>query len=244
MMTLLHRLFELPVWPTLVSFATLVALAFGRARASRLLARGATWSAPQGLDGESAARELARSAGLDDLHVARVTRSPRDWYDPAPRTLRLQNRTASDASLAAWARVAHELGHALQQQERAHPLALALRDRLAVVARLAAPTALLLFAVGFALDMPHLGVAGLLTPPAAALALASGLPLERDASRRGRRLIAAAALTRSTQDLALARLVDAAAWNELLAVLPWPRTPPAHPQNTRGIPLFRAPDAS
>jgi Zn-dependent membrane protease YugP len=227
-MILLYRLFELPVLPLVLWLVAVVWLVWLRRRNGRVWDEAARVAAVRHLTGGEAAAEMLHAAELDEVKVVASACAPTDYHDPVAKELRLSLRTYEESSLAALVRVAHEVGHAVQAGHRTAPLRLRLRDRLAVVARLAPGTGLLCFAVGLALDLPDLQGVGLLAVPLALALVALGLPLERDASRRGRRLLAMCALVMTPQATLAERALEAASWSEVEGLLPWPAGRPGN----------------
>src|SRR3990170_2017430 len=69
------------------------------------------------MSGAEAAQRLMRTAGLYDVHVEGVSGRLTDHYDPRKKVLRLSQGVYQGNSVAALAIAAHELGHAVQDQE-------------------------------------------------------------------------------------------------------------------------------
>ncbi len=69
------------------------------------------------LSGAEAAERLIRYAGLMGVRVEAVGGTLSDHYDPRTKVLRLSRPVYQGRSVAAVAVAAHELGHALQDQE-------------------------------------------------------------------------------------------------------------------------------
>jgi len=76
------------------------------------------------LTGAQVARILLRDRGLDAVGVEMVDGDLTDHYDPASKTLRLSPGVYSTPSVAAMGIVAHEVGHAVQDQVGYAPLKL------------------------------------------------------------------------------------------------------------------------
>ena len=74
------------------------------------------------LTGLEAARRLISSGGLYGVNIEGVGGQLSDHYDPRTKTLRLSQGVANNASVAAVAIAAHELGHAMQDAEDYLPL--------------------------------------------------------------------------------------------------------------------------
>lgn len=76
----------------------------------------------QNITGAEAVQKLVRTAGLYELQVERVGGNLTDHYDPRRKVLRLSSGVADSPSVASLAIAAHELGHAMQDQEGYVPL--------------------------------------------------------------------------------------------------------------------------
>ncbi len=74
------------------------------------------------LTGYEAAQRLISSGGLFGVRVEGVPGNLSDHYDPRGKVLRLSPAVANNASVAALAVAAHELGHAVQDAEEYFPL--------------------------------------------------------------------------------------------------------------------------
>jgi len=69
------------------------------------------------ISGARAAEMLLRSSGLDDVGVERIERHLGDHYDPRHKVLRLSPEVYAAPSVAALGIVAHEIGHAVQDEK-------------------------------------------------------------------------------------------------------------------------------
>ena len=74
------------------------------------------------LTGGEAAQRLIRAGNLHDVRVESVSGKLSDHYDPRHKVLRLSQGVYQTRSVAAVAIAAHELGHAMQDQEGYLPL--------------------------------------------------------------------------------------------------------------------------
>jgi Zn-dependent membrane protease YugP len=70
----------------------------------------------QRITGSEAAEKLLRSNGLGNVKVEEVKSRLGDHYDPSKKVLRLSPAVANTPSVAALGIVAHEVGHAVQDQ--------------------------------------------------------------------------------------------------------------------------------
>jgi Predicted Zn-dependent protease len=69
------------------------------------------------LTGLDVARVLMRNEGIDHVRIEQIGGELTDHYDPRAKVMRLSAGSIAHPSVAAMAVVAHELGHALQDQQ-------------------------------------------------------------------------------------------------------------------------------
>lgn len=145
-----------------------------------------------GLSGLDAARNLLGAAGLSHVTIEGVPGKLTDNYDPQSKTLRLSEGVARSASVASMAIVAHEVGHAVQDDRGYAPL----RFRGFIVPAVKVGSALgpILFFVGFFLQMPPLAWLGLILFSSMALFALATLPTELNASSRAMALLTSSGL--------------------------------------------------
>ncbi len=178
----------------------------------------------EGVTGAQAARQLAYRAGLN-IDVTMIGGELTDKYDPRSNTLMLSHGVANSPSVGALAIVAHELGHALQDDEDYAPL----RIRSALVAPVNFGTQLgsILFMIGFFLSYLANSLAaigrviswvGILGFCLAALFALITLPVEFNASRRGLRLLAGSGMVAEGQMRYARNVLTAAALTYIAAL--------------------------
>ena len=144
-----------------------------------------------GITGWEAAQRLLRSGRLYHVQLDRTPGHLTDHYDPRSKTLRLSDGVARVPSVASLAIVAHEVGHALQDEE-GYAL-LRLRGGLVPVVNLGSWLGPILFVIGFFfLGNYTLAWLGVIFFSGAFLFALVTLPVELNASSR------AIALLRST----------------------------------------------
>jgi Zn-dependent membrane protease YugP len=166
--------------------------------------KGLSVASQRRVTGMQGADWLLRQAGLG-LRIEVIGGNLSDHYDPRGKTLRLSQGVAQSASVGALAIAAHEIGHAMQDDEDYAPL----RVRTALVAPVNIGTQLgtVLFGVGFLLSyfaslnsigrlVSWIGVLGFCLAVLFALVT---LPVEFNASRRGLRLLADSGLVAEAQ---------------------------------------------
>ncbi len=148
-----------------------------------------------GVSGMQGADTLMRRAGLS-LPLETIAGELTDHYDPRSKTLRLSEGVARSPSVGSLAIVAHEIGHAAQDDEDYGPM----RVRTALVTPVNIGTQLgsILFLIGFFMSYLATGLGqigrliswiGILGFCMAALFALITLPVELNASQRGLRLL-------------------------------------------------------
>jgi len=138
------------------------------------------------LSGAQAAERLIYSGGLN-VRVEGIKGNLTDHYDPRDKVLRLSSGVYQGQSVAALAIAAHELGHAMQDQDGYVPL----RARAALVPAVNVGSYLgwILLMIGLLLQSPQLAWVGVLVFSAGAIFALLTLPVELNASARARRLL-------------------------------------------------------
>jgi uncharacterized protein len=174
-----------------------------------------------GYSGVEAAEQILQAAGVYDVQVVEHDALLGDHYDPLSKRLVLSRDTFYGRSAAALGIAAHECGHAIQ-----HKLAYApLQWRMAAVG-------LTNFASQLVMWLPLVGmITGLLSTHTGLAILAAGwgiimafnlitLPVEFDASRRAKQLLASMGFIQPGKEArAVAKVLDAAAWTYVAAFL-------------------------
>jgi Zn-dependent membrane protease YugP len=154
-----------------------------------------------GLEG---AKHMARQAGLG-LRIDVIGGELTDSYDPRDDTLRLSREVAQSASVGALAIVAHELGHAVQDNEEYAPMQV--RSSLVGPANIGTQLGTILFIAGLFMSafvglsgigriLSWVGILGFCLSVLFALIT---LPIEFNASRRGLALLASSGLVMESQ---------------------------------------------
>jgi len=145
-----------------------------------------TWSRrpnTAGLNGQQVAQAILRANGLaGEVRVVATDGELTDHYDPAKKVVALSRHNFSQASVAAVAVAAHEVGHALQHAQGYAPL----RWRSAVLpaAQIGSQWGPILAIFGIMLGAGGLLDIGIVLFGAAVVFQLITLPVEFDASRR------------------------------------------------------------
>ncbi|HEY5981859.1 MAG TPA: zinc metallopeptidase [Anaerolineales bacterium] len=141
-----------------------------------------------GLTGTQAAERLISNGGLAGVRVERIAGKLTDHYDPRDKVLRLSQGIADTPSVAAVAVAAHELGHAMQDQQNYAPLRF--RAALVPVVSIGSWLGPIMVIAGIILGFTNLAWLGVLVFAGGAVFALATLPVELNASSRAKRLLA------------------------------------------------------
>jgi uncharacterized protein len=145
-----------------------------------------TWSRrpnTAGLTGQQVAQAILRANGLaGDVRVVATPGELTDHYDPSKKVVALSKHNFSQASVAAVAVAAHEVGHALQHAKGYAPLRW--RNAVLPVAMIGSQWGPILAIVGIMVGASGLLDLGIVLFGAAVVFQLVTLPVEFDASRR------------------------------------------------------------
>jgi uncharacterized protein len=150
------------------------------------------------LTGAQAAQRLVSSGALYGVKIEGVGGNLSDHYDPRTKTLRLSQGVANNASVAAVAIAAHELGHAMQDAEDYFPLRL--RAALVPMVNIGSWLGWILIMIGLVLNMLNLAWIGVIVFSGGALFALATLPVELNASARARQLLSETGIIQSEQE--------------------------------------------
>jgi Zn-dependent membrane protease YugP len=175
-----------------------------------------------GMTGAQAAAAVCASIGATDVRIERHQGFLSDHYDPRSRTLRLSPAVHDGRSVAAIAVGAHEAGHSIQHAQ-GYAL-LGFRSGIVPLANIGSRLWMIPFFIGglLAASSQALGL-GLMYAGAGLFGLVLlfqlvTLPVEFDASRRAKLVLAEAGITRTSEETAgVAKVLDAAAMTYLAA---------------------------
>lgn len=137
--------------------------------------------------GAQAAQRLMQRAGLYGVQIEAVQGRLSDHYDPRTKVLRLSPSVYQGKSVASLAIAAHELGHALQDQEGYLPLRF--RSAIVPVVNIGSYLGWILIFIGLILGFTQLAWLGLIIFAGGALFALATLPVELNASARAKRML-------------------------------------------------------
>ena len=155
------------------------------------------------------------SVNTSEIEFQRVSGNLTDHYDPRTQTVRLSDGVAKRHSVAAMAIVAHELGHAQQHEENS--ALISMRNFLVPAVSVSPQIAYLLIIIGLIFNLAGAFWLGVIFYGLMVLFSIVTLPVEFDASRRGRNLLREAGLMQTDQDKAGSQRVLMAAASTYIA---------------------------
>lgn len=205
-----------PMYLVFVAPAMLLAL-WAQMRVKSAYAEASEIGSRSRLTGAAAAEELLHAAGIHNVRVEPVEGFMSDHYSPTEKVLRLSPEVYNGQSLAALGIAAHEAGHALQDAER-YPLLVA-RNALVPLASVGGNLSWIILMVGFVLASTQLVMAGIVAFSATVLFQLVNLPVEFDASRRARIVLADAGMITREEDVYVKKVLDAAAMTYVAATI-------------------------
>ncbi len=205
-----------PMW-FVFALPALVVMLYAQFKVSNAYNKYSKVANTQGMTGAQAALMLLRAAGLAHVGVERTRGRLSDHYDPGKKVLRLSEGVHSSPSVAALGIVAHEVGHAVQDQVGYIPMRI--RGGLVPLANVGSYLGYILFILGIitqAMGLVWLGI--LLFSGAVAFTLVT-LPVEWDASNRARAMLQNTGLVTLEETRAVSAVLSAAALTYVAALL-------------------------
>lgn len=170
------------------------------------------------MTGFEVAEALIRYSGLDHIRIETVSGRLSDHYDPRSNTLRLSSGVANTPSIAAAAIAAHELGHAMQDQENYLPLRF--RSALVPMVNIGSYLGWIMLFGGLLLGLTELAWLGLAVFSGGAVFALATLPVELNASSRAKRLLEQSGIIQRSEERAgVNRVLNAAALTYVAALI-------------------------
>jgi Zn-dependent membrane protease YugP len=171
----------------------------------------------RGLSGAEAADAVLRSAGVTGVRIEPTQGFLSDHYDPSEKVLRLSADVYSGRSVSAAGVAAHEAGHAIQHARRYGLMSV--RQALVMPARIGSQLSYIAIIAGLLLHVIGIAWLGVFLFSAIFLFELVTLPVELDASRRAKERLAATGLTTTADAEGVARVLRAAAFTYVAALV-------------------------
>jgi len=161
------------------------------------------------MTGREVARRILDSNGLYDVSVEETRGMLSDHYDPRTKVVRLSTNNYHGHSVAAAAIAAHEVGHAIQDQQ-AYAF-LRFRHALVPVANIGSNFSWILILIGFLLGASNFVLLGIIFMAAAVLFQFVTLPVEFNASSRAMDEVVGLGIIRNDEERETKKVLNAAA---------------------------------
>ncbi len=162
------------------------------------------------ITGQEVARMILDSNGMNNIHVVETQGELTDHYDPRRKVVRLSKQIFHDNAIASVAVAAHEVGHAIQDKE--NYIFMKIRSILV-------PIVNFITYIGYIVAFISLlaGITGYLKVSiiiilAALLFQLVTLPVEFDASKRGREQLVKLGIIDGSEEKGVKKMLDAAAF--------------------------------
>ncbi|MEH7388396.1 zinc metallopeptidase [Bacillus sp. JJ1521] len=162
-----------------------------------------------GMTGAEVARKILDQNGLYDVRIEETPGVLSDHYDPRSKVVRLSTNNYYGNSVAGAAVAAHEVGHAIQDQQSY--AFLRIRHALVPVANIGSNFSWILIIAGMIFTLPSLMLYGIIFMAAAVLFQLVTLPVEFNASSRAMNEIISVGVIRNDEERETKKVLNAAA---------------------------------
>lgn len=170
------------------------------------------------MSGAQAAQRLIQRGGLYGVRIEGIQGNLTDHYDPRDKVLRLSAGVYQGSSVASLAIAAHELGHALQDQEGYMPLRL--RSALVPAVNIGSYLGWILIVLGMVLNFVNLAWLGVFVFSGGALFALATLPVEFNASARAKLLLSDTGIIMGEEEMkGVNKVLNAAALTYVAALV-------------------------
>lgn len=170
-----------------------------------------------GITGAEAAEKALQDNGVYNVNVEPVKGKLTDHYDPRSKTVRLSEGNYYGNSIAAISVATHEVGHAVQDAEEYSFLKF--RTAFAPVASFGSSFSFLFILGGMLLQMGGLLGVGIAFFALAVLFQLITLPVEFNASSRGREMMVSSGMIRNDEEGGAKKVLNAAALTYVAATV-------------------------
>ncbi|MEK3797543.1 zinc metallopeptidase [Peribacillus sp. FSL H8-0477] len=202
----------------IIYFAIIILIPlFAQGKVKRTFNKYSKVASSTGMSGAQAARRILDDNGLYNVSVEEVRGHLSDHYDPRTKTVRLSTSNYHGHSLAGVAVAAHEVGHAIQDQQNYSFLRV--RHALVPVANLGSNASWILIMIGIIASIPNLLLLGIVFMAAAVVFQLVTLPVEFNASSRAMNQVVSLGIIRNDEERDAKKVLNAAALTYVAAAL-------------------------
>ena len=212
-----------PLWFMLM-VPPLIFMIYAQGRVSSTYKKYSRVANGQRMTGAQVAQTLLSSAGLRHVRIERTKGRLTDHYDPRHKVLRFSQDIYTNPSVAAMGIVAHEVGHAVQDQVGYGPMRV--RSALVPAASVGSQLGWIFVLLGFVIYLfsrsqfgSMVVLVGIILFAMAVLFSLVTLPVEYDASSRARQMLRSSGLVSAKEYSAASAVLSAAALTYVAATL-------------------------
>ena len=163
------------------------------------------------------ARQILDKHGLKNVKVEEVEGNLTDHYDPKTKVVRLSTDIYGESSIAAVSVAAHECGHAIQDKESYKPMRI--RSLLVPIVNFSTKIGYLVITIGLVSGILKLAGIGLILLLSMLAFQLVTLPVEFDASRRGKIELDSLHILDKSEQKGSKKMLGAAAFTYVASVL-------------------------
>jgi len=169
------------------------------------------------ITGFEVARKILDANGLEDIYVVETQGNLTDHYDPTRKVVRLSSDIFKGTSIAAASVAAHECGHAIQDKVGYTPMRI--RSLLVPLVNLSSKLSWIVILIGLFTEYFQLFAFGIGLISIGLLFQLVTLPVEFDASSRGKKELKKLILVTDSESSGVASMLYAAAMTYVASVL-------------------------
>ena len=167
--------------------------------------------------GKEVARTILDKHKLKNINVEEVSGDLTDHYDPTKKVVRLSSDIYAGTSIASVSVAAHECGHAIQDKIGYTPMRI--RSKLVPIVNFSTKIGYVVIAIGIAAGLLKVATLGLILLLSMLLFQLVTLPVEFDASRRGKIELDELHILDYSEQKGSAKMLRAAAFTYVASVL-------------------------
>lgn len=167
--------------------------------------------------GCNVARKILDKHGLNNISIEEVSGNLTDHYDPTKKVVRLSSDIYNGTSIASVSVAAHECGHAIQ--DKVGYTQMRIRSKLVPIVNFSTKIGYLVIVIGLAAGALKIATIGIILLSTMLLFQLVTLPVEFDASRRGKKELADLNILESSEQKGASKMLRAAAFTYVASVL-------------------------
>lgn len=167
--------------------------------------------------GADVARKILDKHGLKNVSIEEVSGNLTDHYDPTSKVVRLSSDIYDGTSIASVSVAAHECGHAIQDKIGYTPMRI--RSKLVPVVNFSTKIGYVVVMIGLAMGALNIAMIGIVLLLSMLLFQLVTLPVEFDASRRGKKELKELKILEKKEQRGSAKMLRAAAFTYVASVL-------------------------